>query len=554
MQTTSFSIIESNDPEWKIVVSKCVKNDFYHTQAYHNIENEETFRSLLLVAKFNEDFIAFPIIIRPIENTQYFDCTSVYGYAGAISNKKIKDLSQDHIDYFQKEVWQFLKNNKIVSAFSRLHPLIKNKSIFSNFGELIDLNNVVVIDLRVEEEIQRAHYRKSTSYDIKQLQKKGFVVTEAKTKEDVDAFIAIYKQTMLRVNAKEYYFFDEAYFKKLLTSEDFNSKLLIAKSGDIVCAGALFIVTNKIMQYHLAGTLNEFVKVSPMKLIIDEARKIGSSLHLDYLFLGGGQSKDENDTLYKFKSGFSDLNYRFQTWNLIVDINTYNKLVIEKNISVESEYFPLYRSPEIEIENNYLFGASGHAKVILDILKLSRKSVIGIFDNNPNVADLLSIPVHKSDVLNSILNSNDKIIIAIGDNELRKKKVIELKGLIFNTAIHPSAIVSNNINIGEGSVIMATSIINTGAKIGKHVIINTGALIEHDCIIEDFAHVSPKAALAGNVTVKEGAQVGINSSVRQGITIGKWAVVGAGAVIVKDVPDYAVVVGNPGKIIKYTNE
>jgi sugar O-acyltransferase (sialic acid O-acetyltransferase NeuD family) len=554
MQTTSFSIIESNDPIWKQVVSKCVKYDFYHTQAYHNLESDPENRSLLLVAYFNDALIAFPIIIRPIENTDYFDCTSVYGYAGAISNKKIKDLSQDHIDYFQKEVWQFFKNNKIVSAFSRLHPLIKNKKIFNNFGELIDLNNIVVIDLKNEEDTQKAYYRKSTSYDIKQLQKKGFVVTEAKTNEEIEAFISIYKQTMLRVNAREYYFFDEAYFKKTLSSEDYNSKLLIAKSNGVVCAGALFIVTNKIMQYHLAGTLNEFIKVSPMKLIIDEARKIGTSIQLDYLFLGGGQTKDENDTLYKFKSGFSNLNNRFQTWNLIVDINTYNKLVTEKNINTDSDYFPLYRATENENINTLLYGASGHAKVILDILKLKKRTVKGIFDNNPTVEELLKIPVYKSEELNNIKNPTDKIIIAIGDNELRKKKVEQLEEILFTTAIHPSAVVSSNVAIGEGSVIMATSIINTGAKIGKHVIINTGALIEHDCIIEDFAHVSPKAALAGNVTVKEGAQVGINSSVRQGITIGKWSIVGAGAVIVKDVPDYAVVVGNPGKIIKYTNE
>ncbi|MEY2922663.1 MAG: hypothetical protein RL108_1289, partial [Bacteroidota bacterium] len=185
---------------------------------------------------------------------------------------------------------------------------------------------------------------------------------------------------------------------------------------------------------------------------------------------------------------------------------------------------------------------------------LKKRTVKGIFDNNPTVEELLKIPVYKSEELNNIKNPTDKIIIAIGDNELRKKKVEQLEEILFTTAIHPSAVVSSNVAIGEGSVIMATSIINTGAKIGKHVIINTGALIEHDCIIEDFAHVSPKAALAGNVTVKEGAQVGINSSVRQGITIGKWSIVGAGAVIVKDVPDYAVVVGNPGKIIKYTNE
>jgi acetyltransferase EpsM len=359
---------------------------------------------------------------------------------------------------------------------------------------------------------------------------------------------------MLRVNAKEDYFFDEEYFNSLLNSVEFNSKLLIVKHEGEVCAGALFIITNKIMQYHLAGTLDKCIKVSPMKLIIDEARKIGSSLNLDYLFLGGGQSKDVNDTLYRFKSGFSNLKYRFQTWNLIVDINTYNKLVLEKNTFLDSGYFPLYRTVENEDYNIFLFGASGHAKVILDILKLNNKKVIGIFDNNPSSNSLLDNPVYKSEDLFSLSKPEDKIIIAIGDNELRKKKVDQLEKVTYTSAIHPNAVVSKNTNIGDGSVVMASSIINTGALIGNHVIINTGALIEHDCKIENFAHISPKAALAGNVTVKEGAQVGINSTVRQGITIGKWSIVGAGSVIVKDVPDYAVVVGNPGKVIKYTNE
>jgi sugar O-acyltransferase (sialic acid O-acetyltransferase NeuD family) len=138
--------------------------------------------------------------------------------------------------------------------------------------------------------------------------------------------------------------------------------------------------------------------------------------------------------------------------------------------------------------------------------------VIQAFDNNPTAKELLKIPVYKSEELNSLRKPNDKIIIAIGDNELRKKKVDQLEAILYTTAIHPSAIVSSNASIGEGTVVMASTVINTGAKIGKHVIINTGALIEHDCIIEDFAHVSPKAALAGNVIVKEGAQVGQTSS------------------------------------------
>ena len=98
---------------------------------------------------------------------------------------------------------------------------------------------------------------------------------------------------------------------------------------------------------------------------------------------------------------------------------------------------------------------------------------------------------------------------------------------------------------------MVHAIINPSVSIGKHCIINSGTIIEHDCKIEDFVHICPGASLAGGVEVGEGSMVGIGSTVIQGIKIGKWATIGAGTVIVEDVPDFAVVVGVPGKIIKY---
>ena len=88
-------------------------------------------------------------------------------------------------------------------------------------------------------------------------------------------------------------------------------------------------------------------------------------------------------------------------------------------------------------------------------------------------------------------------------------------------------------------------------KIGKHFHANLYSYVEHDCVIDDFVHISPNASVAGNVKVGEGTQIGMGATVIQGITIGKWAVVGAGTVIIENVPDYAVVVGVPGKTIKF---
>ncbi|WP_281633889.1 acetyltransferase [Flavobacterium luteolum] len=196
----------------------------------------------------------------------------------------------------------------------------------------------------------------------------------------------------------------------------------------------------------------------------------------------------------------------------------------------------------------YLYGASGHCKVILDILKSKKNVIEGIIDDNPQFDFLLNVPVLKAS--ETKISSESEVIISIGNNAIRKKIVSKLETSFF-TAIHESAIISETAKIKNGSVVMAGVIINSSAKIGEHCIINTGSIIEHDCQIASYCHISPNASLAGNVSVGEGTHVGIGACVIQGVKIGKWASIGAGAVILKDVPDFAVIVGNPGKIIKF---
>ncbi|WP_293892595.1 acetyltransferase [Flavobacterium sp.] len=200
-----------------------------------------------------------------------------------------------------------------------------------------------------------------------------------------------------------------------------------------------------------------------------------------------------------------------------------------------------------------LYGASGHGKVIIDILNAAGVKIKSVIDDNPKSASILDISITKTSEFDMF--SLGKTIISIGNNRVRKKLSKSLRAN-FVKAIHPSANISLNAIIGEGTVVMAGVAINPDTIIGKHCIINTNATIEHDALIDDFVHICPGVSLAGNVTVGEGTQVGIAATVIQGLFIGKWATIGAGAVVVSNVPDYAVVVGNPGKIIKYnlTNE
>lgn len=197
-----------------------------------------------------------------------------------------------------------------------------------------------------------------------------------------------------------------------------------------------------------------------------------------------------------------------------------------------------------------LYGASGHCKVIVDILLANKISIGEIIDDNPKQNSILNFKVQRNSNFN--FEKCSAWIISIGSNKVRKVLSNRIK-VNYVRAIHPSVIVSSFSEIGEGTVIMPGVIINSDTVIGNHCIINTGAIIEHDVKIENFAHICPGVALAGDVFIGEGSQIGIGSSVIQGIKIGKWATVGAGSVVINNVPDYAVVVGNPAKIIKYNS-
>lgn len=195
-----------------------------------------------------------------------------------------------------------------------------------------------------------------------------------------------------------------------------------------------------------------------------------------------------------------------------------------------------------------LYGASGHAKVIIDCLEASKVSIDGIFDDDISKKYLLEYNVLGSYDTN--LLKDNQIIIAIGNNHIRKRLSVEIKHK-FGNAIHPTALIQRNVMVEYGSVIFHQSIIQSSTKIGKHVIVNTKASIDHDCIIENFVHIAPNATLCGGITVGEGTLIGAGAVVIPNLKIGKWVTIGSGAVVINDIPDYAVVLGNPAIIKKY---
>lgn len=196
-----------------------------------------------------------------------------------------------------------------------------------------------------------------------------------------------------------------------------------------------------------------------------------------------------------------------------------------------------------------IIGAGGHAKVIADIIEKSGDQIIGFLDDRIEKGTKIIGNYKVIGNLNnkcqlSMANSDYEFIIAIGNNQIRRG-ISNTANLKFYTAIHPSAQIGLDVEIKEGTVIMANACINSLAKIGRHCIVNTGAIIEHDSIIEDFVHISPNAALGGTVKIGENTHVGIGSVIKNNITICGDCTIGAGAVVVENITESGIYVGVP---------
>ena len=208
-----------------------------------------------------------------------------------------------------------------------------------------------------------------------------------------------------------------------------------------------------------------------------------------------------------------------------------------------------------------IIGSGGHAKVVADIILTREKElnenlkIIGFLDDNfKNLRydNIFNIPIlgDLNNIDNFSKNEDYFFIIAIGSNEVRKKISEKYKELNYYTAIHPRSVISREVIIGSGTVVMANVVINPNSTIGKHCILNTSSVIEHDNELGDYVHISPNTTLCGGVNIEDNSWVGAGSVVRQQIHIGKDVIVGANSVVVKDIENSCIVAGNPAKKIK----
>jgi sugar O-acyltransferase (sialic acid O-acetyltransferase NeuD family) len=205
-----------------------------------------------------------------------------------------------------------------------------------------------------------------------------------------------------------------------------------------------------------------------------------------------------------------------------------------------------------------IVGAGGHAQVVADLLLRSAEAggparPVGYLDDNAELhgRTILGLPV-LGGLARCAAIPHEAVILAIGRNSLRRRLFDELlaRGERFATALHPRAIVAPDAVIGQGAMICAGAVVGTGAEIGDNVIVNTAATVDHHNRIGAHSHIAPGAHLGGDVAIGEGCLVGIGAVVMPQRAVGSWSVVGAGALVHRDLPANVTAIGSPARVVR----
>jgi carbamoyl-phosphate synthase large subunit len=335
-------------------LSRVAQYDFYHLPQYHEIAERNGEGRAQLFVQFNEEHvIALPLLIRQcntipgLQGFSALDATSAYGYVGPVSSDPVPPAP--FIAGFQSELRDVLGTMKVTSLFTRLHPLLSQVPLVAGLGEIEPAGTTVSIDLTLPEEEQAAGLRLNHVRNIRRLLALGGTCSHD-TSRSLDEFAGIYYETMRRVGAAPRYFFKRDYFTQL---DELRGSLVhlftCLLEGEVVAAG-LFFACEGIVQYHLGATRTGYEALGPMKLVLDTARLWASRHGMKILHLGGGVGAQE-DSLFRFKTGFSRRRHPYATWRWLIDEERYdrmNKAKADWNAKngvgfISTEYFPLYR-------------------------------------------------------------------------------------------------------------------------------------------------------------------------------------------------------------------
>jgi hypothetical protein len=349
-----WDLVEPGSELWTAALRE-VRHDFYQLPSYVQlgVSQYEGGRPCAFIARDADGLFLAPFILRPIEvgtgESSRFDAISPYGYASPVVSVRPGCDANRFLDRAIDALIECLLEARVVSVFCRLHPLLLlPHEPLARRGMVVEHGPTVYCDLRQSTEELWKQTRTTVRRQIRRVQSQGFVAEEDTAWRHYDEFQTVYADTMRRVGASEWYFFDPDHFTELRKALAEQMHLIVVRLGEVVVCAGLFAETCGIVQYHLAGTRDAYEKSDASKLLIHYARQWGKDRGNDVFHLGGGVGA-AHDSLLHFKEGFSKLRSDFHTWRLIVDEPAYRGLVAQNraqaSVTEESPngFFPEYR-------------------------------------------------------------------------------------------------------------------------------------------------------------------------------------------------------------------
>jgi hypothetical protein len=335
---TRARLLEPGDPVWATALER-VPHDAYHLPGYADLDARRAggLARCLLYTDAAGTFL-LPLVLRGVPGSDRVDACSPYGYPGPVSDTTDEDFWRRAITAGTDA----LREAGLVSCFVRLHPLLPAPlAVLRESGGLVQHGHTVSIDLGLGEEELWAQTRANHRRQITRARRDG-VVVRTDSAGGWDAFVEIYHQTMTRVGASGYYFFDDDYFTGLRVALGEALHLVSVHEGGPdtpMIGGGLFFEQGPIVQYHLGATRDGFGARQPTKVMFDEVRRWAKARGRSEFHLGGGLGGGADD-LFHFKSGFSRRHLPFHTWRLVLDGAGYRELGGDGD---PAGFFPAYR-------------------------------------------------------------------------------------------------------------------------------------------------------------------------------------------------------------------
>lgn len=299
--------------------------DLYFTEAYHKLCASILDKMEAFVYEESGEVFVFPFLSREFKTPSGIiakDFESAYGYGGPVASSSNSTFLINAYNKFKEEAI----DSNYVCGFVRFHPLLDNHILFNEFGELLFDRHTIAIDLRgSEDDIWMSEIHTKNRNVIKKGAKSGLTFEADYSFNNLPQFVKLYKDTMDKLSADEFYYFDDLYFQSFKESFP-NSFLGCVKLNGNIIAAAIFMHSEKYGHYHLAGSDISMLNYSPNNFMLWEAAKELKKQDVKLFHLGGGINSDESNSLFQFKHKFSKSTHDFYIGKVVFNNPLYEDI------------------------------------------------------------------------------------------------------------------------------------------------------------------------------------------------------------------------------------